>query len=191
MINAAAEPREDCLQSACDFEEFLANRGDALLSLAISLARDSDSGKDLLQEALIRVWPKWQQIDRGKHEAYVRKAIVHQSISLWRNRRWRELPSEFNVAEPSGGEFEQRILDLQVLQKLLFSLPDKQRVALTLRYVHDFPIDEVAALMGTQPGTVKSWCSRGMESLRNSALGSREAPSAENATFGETGEGVV
>jgi RNA polymerase sigma-70 factor (ECF subfamily) len=53
-----------------------------------------------------------------------------------------------------------------VLVDALRRLPAAQRAAVTLRYVDDLPVREVAALLGRSDGAVESLLSRGRETLR-------------------------
>ena len=53
-----------------------------------------------------------------------------------------------------------------VLVEAMRSLPAAQRAAITLRYIDDLPVREVAALMGRSEGAVESLLSRGREALR-------------------------
>ena len=50
--------------------------------------------------------------------------------------------------------------------QLIEQLPARRRTALVLHYYLDLPIDEIAELMNTRPGTVKSLLHRGRETLR-------------------------
>lgn len=151
---------------ATTLEEFLDQHGSSLLSLAVSLAGSQAAGQDLLQESLIRVYPKWGQIASGAHLAYTRRTLVRQSVSLWRARRWREVAVEYPPERPTGGEWEEQVHAGSELRAALRALPAKQRTAVVLRYVHDFSVEEAAELMAVPAGTLKSLCSRGLAGLR-------------------------
>lgn len=60
-----------------------------------------------------------------------------------------------------------------VLVESLRHLPAAQRAAVTLRYVDDLPVREVAALLGRSEGAVESLLSRGRETLRRATGGER------------------
>lgn len=151
---------------AITLEEFLNQHGSSLLSLAVSLAGSQAAGQDLLQESLIRVYPKWEQISEGAHLSYARRALVRHSVSVWRARRWREVSVEYLPEAPGGITWEEPIEDRTRLQAALLALPAKQRTAVVLRYVHDFSVEEASQLMDVPTGTLKSLCSRGLAALR-------------------------
>ncbi len=52
------------------------------------------------------------------------------------------------------------------LAAMLAGLPERQRMAVVLRYIGDLPVGEVAEVMGCPTGTVKSLISRGLARLR-------------------------
>lgn len=51
------------------------------------------------------------------------------------------------------------------LAEALQTLPVRQRQAIVLHHLADLPVDEVAAILGSRAGTVKSWLARGRRSL--------------------------
>jgi DNA-directed RNA polymerase specialized sigma24 family protein len=51
------------------------------------------------------------------------------------------------------------------LAEALRALPVHQRQAIVLHHLADLPVEEVAATLGTRPGTVKSWLARGRRTL--------------------------
>ena len=147
-------------------EDFLSDNGSSLLSMATSLTGSRPAGQDLLQDALVQCYPKWNAIAEGAHLAYVRKALVNRSISTWRRKRWSEGPLDDLDELPAQDDWGAAIDDSRLLLGALGRLPTNQRVAVTLRYVQELPLEEVAELMKAPQGTVKSWCSRGLASLR-------------------------
>lgn len=157
------------------FREFVQARSPALLRTAWMLTGEAAAAEDLLQTALARTWPQWSRISTGHPEAYVRKVMVRVNAS-WRARRWNgERPSaDGKAVEPSAlADIQPRIDDRIVLTRALATLPVRQRQAVVLRYFDDLPVDEVARLMGSSPGTVKSQSAKGLAKLR-AALAAEE-----------------
>lgn len=155
------------------FREFVQARSPALLRTAWMLTGDAATAEDLLQTALVRTWPHWGRIASGNPDAYVRTAMVRTNAS-WRARLWyRERPS----ADPEAGSAPARTTDDHartrdriVLTAALATLPTRQRQAVVLRYFDDLSVDEVASIMQSSTGTVKSQCAKGLTKLR-AALG--------------------
>ncbi|MEO6701621.1 MAG: sigma-70 family RNA polymerase sigma factor, partial [Jatrophihabitantaceae bacterium] len=64
------------------------------------------------------------------------------------------------------GDFSQSVVDRDLLRRALAELPDRQRVALVLRYFHDYPDQQIADAMDCRIGTVRSLISRALASMR-------------------------
>ena len=71
------------------FDAFVAARLPHLLRLGRALTGDEQRGADLVQDALERALVRWRRLDDP--EAFVRRAMVNRSISVWRKVR-RERP---------------------------------------------------------------------------------------------------
>ena len=52
------------------------------------------------------------------------------------------------------------------LFEAVMRLPDKYRTAIHLFYYEDYAVREIAGILKTREGTVKSWLSRGRELLK-------------------------
>ncbi|HBO53705.1 MAG TPA: SigE family RNA polymerase sigma factor [Janibacter terrae] len=145
--------------------EFVEASSPSLLRTARRLTGDEHLAHDLVQAALARCWPKWEQIRDRSPEAYVRTTMVRLQASWWQ-RRWRgEVPTEVlpDAGSPGG---EEAVADRDLLGRALQHLPVGQRQVVVLRYVEDRSVDEVAALCGIAPGTVKSQSTKGLAALR-------------------------
>jgi RNA polymerase sigma-70 factor (sigma-E family) len=150
------------------FDDFVVNRGPALLRFAYLLTGDRHRAEDLVQEVLARVHQRWDRIERvDGAEFYVRTALVRQNISWWRRRSSR---SEQPVAQvpdtTTAGDGEQEIAARDEMWELLATLPRKQRAVLVLRFYEDLPDDRIAALLGCSPVSVRVQVSRALARLR-------------------------
>ena len=97
-----------------------------------------------------------QRLDAWLYKVATRTAIRH--VRRERHRRDRE--GEAPLPVPPDRSM-QRALDL------LAGLPERQRAALTLRYVLDLPDEAIARAMGCREVTVRSLLSRGRATLRD------------------------
>jgi DNA-directed RNA polymerase specialized sigma24 family protein len=70
-----------------EFEEYLSTHGARLERLAVVLCADHHLAQDVLQDALIRAYNRWDNIGGLEHpQAYVR-TIVFNELMSWR-RKW-------------------------------------------------------------------------------------------------------
>ena len=150
------------------FDEFAGTRLRAVLRFATALTGDPDLAKDLVQEVLIRVSGRWQQIGQlDWPEAYVRKMVVNEYLS-WRRRSWRLIPWGMNdhftghpSPDPADGYIER-----QALMAELAKLSRRQRTALVLRYYEGYSDAEIAEVMGCTQSTVRGHVFRALAALR-------------------------
>jgi RNA polymerase sigma-70 factor (sigma-E family) len=156
-----------------DFDEYLVLRQTALLRTAWLLTGDWQLAEDLVQTALVKVWPRWSRIcSGGDPDAYVRRTLVTTFVSA-RRRKWRQ---EYPVGEPPDSaavDDQLAAVDLRdALERVLPRLTARQRAVLVLRYYEDLTEDQTAAALGCSIGTVKSQSFKALARLRE-VLGDR------------------
>jgi RNA polymerase sigma-70 factor (sigma-E family) len=154
------------------FEAFVRARSAALLRTAYLLAGDRGEAEDLLQTALLRSLRRWRTAQSAP-EAYVRQVLVNLCRDNWRRAaaRPRELPllPGAEAVRPVDGPAD-RIGQRRDLVSALALLPPGQRAVIVLRFVDDLPVAETAALLGISDGTVKSYTSRAIATLRTALI---------------------
>lgn len=151
-----------------ELERLLGERGERLLRTAILLTGSRESGEDLLQAGLERLFRNWRRI-QGDPEGYLRRTLAHLATDGWRRHgRWRVKSGQLRAAEtgylPDGTA---GVDDRDQLVRLLIQLPARQRAAIVLRYWEELNEAEAAQAMGCSVGTVKSATSRGLQRLRD------------------------
>ncbi|MBL7502590.1 SigE family RNA polymerase sigma factor [Frankia sp. CNm7] len=167
MPDAGAAPRRDNRS----FEEFVADRGTALLRTAVILTGDRQAGEDLLQDVLLRAHRRWRHVDDPY--SYLRRSLVNASVSRARRRLraredlvgWDEDPAADVLAWPARDEIG-RVPDRHDLLALLRRLPPRQRAVIALRYYDDLSVSQIAAELGCGEGSVRTHASRGLARLR-------------------------
>jgi RNA polymerase sigma-70 factor (sigma-E family) len=156
-----------------DFDDFVVGRSTALLRTAVLLCGgDVHAGEDLLQQALFKVAVRWRAA-QGSPTAYTRATLVN--LAHDRRRRLGRRPAETSwtpSADSAGTPDADDAIARDVVVSALRELPDRQRIAVVLRYWEDLSVEETAQLMDCSPGTVKSNASRGLDRLRTLLAGS-------------------
>lgn len=140
------------------FEAVYIAERDALVRLAVTMVDDPERAAELVQDAFEKLYVRWGGV--REPGAYLRTAVVNRCRSELRRRAvQRRQPSlREETTELSTADDEV----LRALQRLR----PRQRVVLALRFYEDLGDDEIAAVIGARPGTVRSLLSRGLAELR-------------------------
>ena len=140
--------------------------GRACSARVVLLLGDPQVAEELAQETLAKVWISWARLgslDEAARRAWAYRVAVNFANSWWR-RRMTERRALSQLIE--GAHLDTDPADLITIRIAVGALPTRQRTALVLRYYADLPVDEVAALMGCAPGTVKALTSQALHRLR-------------------------
>ncbi|QKW32789.1 SigE family RNA polymerase sigma factor [Actinomadura sp. NAK00032] len=149
-----------------EFRAYVAERGPVLLRAATRLTPDRAEAEDLLQAALAKTYLAWDRIeDRAAVDGYVRRAMVNTQISWWRRRKLEVYPTDRLPDRPVDDHTDRSEMR-DALGRALDRLPERQRLAVMLRYYEDMSEREIAEVLGVSVGTVKSTVSRAMTRLR-------------------------
>jgi RNA polymerase sigma-70 factor (sigma-E family) len=155
-----------------EFTAFVAERGQALLRITYALTGDRGRAEDLVQGALAKAYAKWPRI-HSDAEAYVRRVIYNDRVSVWRRASRRPEVLAAEVPEQAGREPD--VAERLAVREALLTLPARQRAVLVLRYLEDLSVEETAEALGCRPGTVASQASRALAKLRELVGGDEHA----------------
>ncbi len=159
-----------------EFEEFYARTVARLTGQLYVMLGDLHEAQDVVQEAFVRGWSRRRQLDRdGQPEAWVRTVAWRLAVSRWRFRR-RTADAWERGGEPPPVEAPGP--DQVVLVDALRELPAQQRRTLTLHYLCDLTVEQIAGETGLSPSTIKTHLVRGRAALahRLQDLRIQEAP---------------
>src|SRR4051794_13235998 len=146
--------------------DYVRGQWPALVRYAAALSGNPSEAEELVQSALVRVALRWPFVrDKDNPDAYVRRAVLHAYLNVWRRRRTRETAMA-DVPEVSAADSTAGVADGVMLRRALLELPARQRAVLVLRYLEDRSELETAELLGCSVGTVKSQTSKGLAKLR-------------------------
>jgi RNA polymerase sigma-70 factor (sigma-E family) len=148
------------------FDAFVAAHGSGLQRTAYLLTGDHGVAEDLVQDTLVRAWSRWGRVEAADQPlAYVRRMLVNASISRWRTASRRQVRERLTERPPERPVLDADGVDTE-LWSLVESLPARQRAVVVLTYYEDLSEGDVADLLGTAIGTVKSQRAKALRSLR-------------------------
>lgn len=160
-----------------DFAEAVSAYYDDALRLAWLLTSDRDRAEDAVGEALAKCLRRWRRQEVRDPRAYIRRAVVNEVNSGWRRLiREREGQQRRHGDDRGAPQPDQQVADRDVVATALRNLPPRQRAAVVLYYYEGLPQQEVADVLGSSVGTVKSNVSRGLDNLREQLEGQVSTP---------------
>jgi RNA polymerase sigma-70 factor (ECF subfamily) len=130
--------------------------------------RDRDLAEELTQQTFVEAVRSYGRAETDDAASWVIGIARHKLADHFRALERRErsylrlISTSPKPAVAWLGEQEAE----GVLVEALRRLPAAQRAAITLRYLDDLPVREVARLLGRSEGAVESLLSRGRETLR-------------------------
>lgn len=171
LVVAIGRWREDALAEA------YRRHGGAVYGLVRRVVRDDGIAEEVVQEVFLRLWTAPERFDpeRGSLRSWLLAQAHGRSIDRLRSdgaRRLREERDALRTAT-AGYDVEREAMDLAVadrVNEVMGSLPPAERQALELAYFDGYTYREVAQLLGTPEGTVKSRIRAGLKRLRTDLI---------------------
>lgn len=149
-----------------DFATMYAQHYQEALRWATALMADRDAACDVVQEAFVRIFSTPHRLRRADaFRPYLRRTVVRTAAS-----RWRTMARDAARAERAHSRETSFVaMPIDADPDLLVAvqgLPARQRAVVVMRFWLDWPESEIAAALRCRPGTVKSLCSRALDTLR-------------------------
>ncbi len=122
--------------------------------------RDADDADDAVQDGLLSAWRALDRFDTTRpFRPWLMRIVLNSARDLRRRRTVRQtdqLPESQASRTPGPERETERRLLRSRLDAALATLPERQRLAVTLFDAEGYPHAEIAALLGVPEGTVRS-----------------------------------
>ena len=142
-------------------EELINKHEHTLYRAALAILGDAQEAEDAVQDAYLRYLEKRPELrDEGHEKAWLLKVTANRCKSILRQRKRHpavELLDVYPAPEEDGS---------RELMEAILALPPKQRAAVHLHYYEGYTSEEIGAILGQRPGTVRSHLSRARDALR-------------------------
>jgi RNA polymerase sigma-70 factor, ECF subfamily len=144
-------------------ERLLDEYQNKVFRMAVAMLRDSARAEDVTQDVFIKLWRALPLYDgRAAIGTWLYTIARNTCLSAIRAEGYRRTSTLDESVEPSASSTTPLALSVE---QCLSRLPDVQRQVVTLFYMQDRSVADVAAMLDLPEGTVKSHLHRGRRAL--------------------------
>ncbi len=175
---------EDLLEAYADGDQSAARalmmrHAPRVLSLATRLLRDGSEAEDVTQEAMLRLWkiaPDWRN-GEAKVSTWLYRVASNLCTDRLRKRRGVGLDEAPEIQDETPDAEAQLITADRgtALRAAMATLPERQRLALSLRHLEELGNPEIADIMDISVDAVESLLARARRALAAEMEKHREA----------------
>jgi RNA polymerase sigma-70 factor (ECF subfamily) len=156
-------------EGAAGIERVYRERYGAFLRVAVGVLRDERLAEEAVHEGFVRALRHRRHFNgRGTLEAWLWRIVVNEARRLGAAERRAPEPTPLIVPdEPSSANGAG---ELGAVEALVVALPERQRLALFLRYYADLDYAAIAEALDVKPGTVAATLHAAHAALRRHLL---------------------
>ncbi len=174
MIN-----RMESINKNMDFEQTALPLMNTLYNYALSLTRNQENAKDLLQETYLKAFRFWDTYEKGTNvKAWLYQIMKNSHINVNRKLFREPRKIEYDENQFYGGINQSGLIDAHLngksgdqifgdeISQSIASLPKIYQAIVLLSDYEDFSYEEVAQIVNCPVGTVRSRLHRGRKQLQ-------------------------
>lgn len=135
----------------------------AMSRTALAIVHNDEDAADAIGETVLTAFSQLCTLREAKYfKTWLTRILIYNCYDILRARQ-RVVPMDSLPDGPQEGPDQDRALDIQ---RGLAMLAENDRLVLTLHYLEDLPIREIARLLGVKEGTVKTRLMRSRQRFR-------------------------
>jgi RNA polymerase sigma-70 factor (ECF subfamily) len=162
------------------FEELVRRHRRLVYRIAYGLTRDPDGALETVQDTFLKVHERLRHYrGEGDVKSWIARIAANEALNRARDRRRREAREQLVPIAETQGPSQQRVLERResdaALHQSIALLPERQRLAVVLRYFEDQSPREIAAVLECSEETARNTLFRGLRRLRSVLTESEEA----------------
>ncbi len=158
------------------FEILMEKHESKMYAVALRMCKNREDAQDCLQDAMLRIYKALPSFKgQSSFSTWAYRITMNTCLDDLRRKKVRQAKSldqmlEVGWAPVDDSNTAERHLENSELKRNLSraiqTLPEEMRAAVVLRDIQGFSYEEIANMLSTNVGTVKSRISRGREKLR-------------------------
>ena len=161
---AAVTGSPEGLRIPLAFEEFYETERERLFRALLLATHDSAEAEDLMQEAFVRMWERWDRVgtlDQPVGYLFKTALNLHRSVlrrALAATKRSLRPPAEHDPFE--------KVIDHDEAVRSLAALTPRQRAAVVVTELLGYSSEEAGTILGIRPGTVRTLTAQARAALQ-------------------------
>lgn len=136
---------------------------DGVYRFVLKNIRDTEAAKDIVQDTFEKMWRLRDGIDAHKAKSYLFTAAYRTLIDY--TRRKRQTVSDEKLASHESETYVSHDVK-EMIEKALNTLPEDQRVVITLRDMEGYSYEEIGEITGLSEAQVKVYIYRGRLAMK-------------------------
>lgn len=134
--------------------------------VALSITGSEDDADDVAQETLLKLWFLRERLHLyASVDALARVIARNLSLNVVRNRRVVVAYDSAQMPEVADAEYTEPDLPDDLMQAIS-ALPDTENAVLRMKHIEGMEVDEIARLIQSTPGAVRTALSRARQRIR-------------------------
>lgn len=148
---------------------------DKMYRFAMRLLRDEEEAKDVVQEAMIRVWNKREEMHTYLNmEAWCMRVVRNLSLDRLKSKQYNQdrLDETYNLRDNGINPERKTEIDntMEKIHNFIARLPEKQRQIIQLRDIEGFSYKEIGDILNLDANNVKVNLFRARKAVRENLL---------------------
>lgn len=145
-----------------ELAEIVIQSTDSLYHISKSILKNDADCEDAVQEAIAIAFAKLHTLKKEQYaKTWLTRIVINECYHILRKRE------RFAPYSDCREESEYGMEDYSELYQALFMLKKEYRLTIVLHYLEGYSVKEIAHIMNTGTGTVKSRLSRGRDKLKS------------------------
>ena len=150
---------------ALEFDEFFAHHRPRLFAALCLTTGDRQEAEEITQDAFVRVLERWPAVSQMEDPSGY---LFMAAMNLFRKRyRRSKLAAVIPLVHPPADEAFDTVDDRDVLVRALRELTPRQRAAVVLTAILDYPTSDAAKALGIKQSTVRALTTQARAQLRH------------------------
>lgn len=136
-----------------DYNNCVDKNADAVYRFLLKNLRNSDSARDILQDAFERLWKNRNNVNNESSKSYLFTSAYHIMIDSVRKNK--KNSSDDILENISRNAFNQYSYVKEIIDAAVCKLPQEQRSVILLRDYEGYSYDEISEITGLSLSAVK------------------------------------